>query len=114
RAPVFIVTGQPNNSITLQLGYGRTRAGHIANGIGYNAYPLRTTDSPWTLVGAEVVPTRDTYRLAKTQGHFNMDGRNIVRNAPLADYLADPEVAQTPEEKPPRQASLLRTQWGYK
>jgi MoCo/4Fe-4S cofactor protein with predicted Tat translocation signal len=114
RVPVSIMPGQPDNSINLQLGYGRTRAGQVGTGIGYNAYPLRTTDSPWTLLGAEVVKTRDKYRLATTQGHFNMEGRHIVRNAPLADYIADPAFAQHLEEKPSRDMTLHGNQWDYK
>jgi MoCo/4Fe-4S cofactor protein with predicted Tat translocation signal len=114
RVPVSIVNGQPDNSINLQLGYGRTRAGQVGNGIGYNAYPLRTTDSPWTLVGAELVPTRDKMRLATTQGHFNMEGRALVRNAPLADYIADPAFAQHEETKPERDETLHGNKWDYK
>jgi len=114
RVPVDIVNGQPNNSINLQLGYGRKRSGQVGNGIGYNPYPLRTTDSPWTLLGAEVVKTSDHYKLATTQGHFNMEGRHIVRNAPLADYEADPEFAQHLEEKPPRDLTLHGNEWDYK
>jgi len=113
RAPVSIVNGWPDNSINLQLGYGRKRAGQVGTGIGYDAYPLRTTDSPWTLAGAEVVATRDSYRLAVTQGHFNMEGRAIVRNAPLADYIADPEFAVHEEEKPGRDVTLHENQWDY-
>jgi MoCo/4Fe-4S cofactor protein with predicted Tat translocation signal len=114
RVPASIVPGQPDNSINLQLGYGRRRAGQVGNGIGYNAYPLRTTDAPWTLVGAEIVATRDTYRLAHTQGHFNMEGRHIVRMATLADYVADPEFAPHMEETPPRDLTLHNNTWDYK
>src|SRR5262249_55319762 len=40
RAPVWITPGQAENSITLPLGFGRTRAGRIGNGVGFNAYPF--------------------------------------------------------------------------
>jgi Fe-S-cluster-containing dehydrogenase component len=113
RVPVSIVNGWPDNSINLQLGYGRKKAGQVGTGIGYDAYPLRTSDSPWTLVGAEVVATRDSYRLATTQGHFNMEGRAIVRNAPLADYVADPGFAQKEEPKPKRDETLHENPWDY-
>jgi MoCo/4Fe-4S cofactor protein with predicted Tat translocation signal len=113
RVPVSIVPGQPDQSINLQLGYGRRRAGQVGNGIGYNAYPLRTTDGPWTLVGAEVVATRETYRLAHTQGHFNMEGRHIVRSATLADYVADPEFAPKLDPTPRREETLHGNQWSY-
>ena len=31
------------------LGYGRTQAGRVGNGVGFNAYQLRTSDAPWYL-----------------------------------------------------------------
>ena len=61
RAPVWVMPGQPDNSINLQFGYGRTRLGQVGNNIGYNAFALRTADQPWTLTGVEVTRTGDTY-----------------------------------------------------
>ncbi len=114
RVPVSVVNGHPNNSINLQLGYGRKRAGKVGNEIGYNAYLLRASDSPWTLLGAEVVKTRDSHPLAITQGHFNMEGRHIVRNAPLEEYKADPDFAAKLGEKPSRDLTLHGNEWEYK
>ena len=37
-APVWIVPGQAENSVTLTLGYGRTAAGNVGTGQGVNAY----------------------------------------------------------------------------
>ena len=41
KAPVCIQPGQPDGCVTLTLGYGRSRAGRVGNGLGYNAYQLR-------------------------------------------------------------------------
>ena len=38
KAPVFVLPGQADNCVTLTLGFGR-RAGGLAVGIGYDAYP---------------------------------------------------------------------------
>jgi Fe-S-cluster-containing dehydrogenase component len=113
RAPVWVMPGQPDSSINLQLGYGRTRSGQVANGIGYNAYPLRTTGQLWTLVGAEVVRTGDSYALASTQGHFNMEGRNLVRAGTLAEYQHEPEFAKHMGHVPPPDMTLHGNQWKY-
>ena len=45
--PVWIQAGHPDNSITITLGYGRTRAGRVGTAQGFNAYALRTTAAPW-------------------------------------------------------------------
>jgi molybdopterin-containing oxidoreductase family iron-sulfur binding subunit len=93
RAPVLIVPGQPDDVVTIHLGYGRPRAGRVGTGtsdapVGFNAYKLRTSDAMWQGAGLEVVPTGEEYLLAVTQLHFNMEGRDIVRENKLKDYLS--------------------------
>ena len=39
--------GQPDDSISFALGYGRTRAGRVGTGIGVNAYALRPAQREW-------------------------------------------------------------------
>ena len=46
RIPVWLAPGQPSDTLTLHLGYGRTRAGRVGNGTGFNVNPLRTTAAP--------------------------------------------------------------------
>src|SRR5579885_1979615 len=40
--PVLVVVGHADNSITLPLGFGRSRSGRVGNGIGFNAYKIRS------------------------------------------------------------------------
>ena len=56
-APVWIQPGHAHDSVTVFLGYGRTRAGHTGTGIGYSAYPLKTVDQPWIASGVKVTQT---------------------------------------------------------
>ncbi|HEX7970420.1 MAG TPA: TAT-variant-translocated molybdopterin oxidoreductase, partial [Stellaceae bacterium] len=46
RAPVWILPGQAPDCITLPLGYGRSRAGPVGSGVGFDAYLLRPGGSP--------------------------------------------------------------------
>ncbi|MGI9108228.1 MAG: TAT-variant-translocated molybdopterin oxidoreductase [Pyrinomonadaceae bacterium] len=92
RAPALIVPGQPDDVITVHLGYGRPRAGNVGTGtpdkpVGFNAYALRTSDAMWQSTGLEVSATGDDYLLAVTQLHFNMEGRDIVRSNTLKEYV---------------------------
>ncbi len=41
-APVIVVPGHPDNSVTVHLGYGRSFAGRVGSGAGFNAYLIRT------------------------------------------------------------------------
>ncbi|HMC10439.1 MAG TPA: hypothetical protein VKH44_04080, partial [Pirellulaceae bacterium] len=51
RAPVWIVPGQPEGSISLGLGYGRTRAGRVGTNVGVSAYVLRPASGDWFVGG---------------------------------------------------------------
>ncbi len=83
--PVWIMPGQAARSVTLHLGYGRRRAGHVGDGQGFNAYVLRTSTAPWNADGLQIVKTGGRYELAATQHHFNMEGRDRVGVGTLAD-----------------------------
>ncbi len=91
RAPVFVLPGQPDDVVTIHLGYGRTRAGNVGGTpqtqVGFNAYQLRFADAPWYATGAQLTTTADTYQLVGTQLHFNMEGREIVISKTLAEYM---------------------------
>jgi len=90
RAPVWIVPGQPDDSISLALGYGRTRAGRIGTGIGANVYALRPARGEWFAGRAELKPTGERHELAVTQNHHSMEGRDLVKVRTFAEFAQDP------------------------
>ncbi len=100
-APVMIVPGHADNSITVNLGYGRTQAGNVGNGVGFDAYRLRTAAAPWFDGGLEVARTGQTYPLAMTQVTYALVGREqLVRSGTLEEYLKDPGFAKMGHEAP--------------
>jgi molybdopterin-containing oxidoreductase family iron-sulfur binding subunit len=98
-APVFVLAGHADDAVTLHLGYGRTRMGRIAEGAGFNVYPMRTSDNLWFKGGAQIAKTGDTMLLACTQVHHNLHGRSHVREATLADYQKNPTFVRDYEEE---------------
>jgi MoCo/4Fe-4S cofactor protein with predicted Tat translocation signal len=92
RAPAWIMPGHPDGAVTVHLGYGRRRAGRVGTGVGFNAYALRTSDAPWFGGGLEVARTGARVKLAVTQEHWSMEGRNLVRAVSVAEYGKDPQV----------------------
>jgi molybdopterin-containing oxidoreductase family iron-sulfur binding subunit len=96
RLPIWINPGHATDAITIHVGYGRTRAGRVGNGTGFNAYVLRGSTSPW-FGAAEVAPTGDHYELVSTQDHWAIEGRNIVRSAPLEEFKTNPTFAKEME-----------------
>jgi molybdopterin-containing oxidoreductase family iron-sulfur binding subunit len=94
---VLVAPGHADNSLTIQLGYGRKFAGRIGgNGVGTNAYLLRTTAHPYFITGAEVKKAGRRYPLAVTQEHGSMEGRgaDLVREATLEDYKKEPDYVK--------------------
>jgi molybdopterin-containing oxidoreductase family iron-sulfur binding subunit len=96
--PIFILPGQPDDVVTVHLGYGRWRSGSVGGNLregrrGFNAYDLRTSDAMWWGTGVGVEVTGDSYSLACTQIHFRMEGRDIVRSGSFADWTRDPTLA---------------------
>jgi len=91
RIPVWILPGQPDNSVTLSLGYGRQRGGQVLAGAGFNAYRLRTSAFPWFSYGLEIRKTGQRYRLVSTQDHFSMEGRDLVKTGTLEQFEENPD-----------------------
>ncbi len=111
-APIWILPGHANDSVTVHLGYGRWRAGKVAAGTGFNAYALRTSRHPWFSMGLEIRKTSETFPLATTQLHHHLEGRDLIRSASLEEYHRDPEFAQ-PTEHPPSMAPSLYPEHKY-
>ncbi len=111
RAPVWIVPGQPDGVVTLHLGYGRTRAGHVGTNSGFNAYDLRRSDGLWS-TRAQLTKTNYTYQLACTQAHYDMEGRELIRSASIRDYMQNPDFAKREADQKDKQTSMYPG-WNY-
>ena len=105
-APVWVVPGQAENAIGVSLGGGRARAGSIGTGAGFDAYPLRSSAAPWFAGGVTVRKVAGTHRLAATQLHDTMEGRDIVRVLTL-DEAARCDTPGRCERADPRSAPTL-------
>jgi Fe-S-cluster-containing dehydrogenase component len=113
RMPVFIVPGHAQEAVTVHFGYGRRVAGRIGANIGFDAFPLRGSDAPWSDRGLEVVRTGRRYDLASTQNHFLMEDRDLVRSVAFDQYAQNPEIVQQMGHKPPPRTLTLYPQVGH-
>ncbi len=115
RVPVWVSPGHALDTLTLSAGYGRTRAGRAANGIGFNVNALRTSAAPDSVSGVQLVKTGDWYELACTQDHWSLEGRNLVRVSTTTEFAADPEVFKKMEEEIPKTLTMYaeRNKAGY-
>lgn len=92
--PVWIVPGHADKTISLYSGYGRTNAGDVGNDKGFNINSIRSYRGFNFATNAAIKLTGKTYKLASTQLHNSMHGRNLVRQTDLTDYIQDPKFAQ--------------------
>jgi len=99
--PVWIQPGQADHSVSLQLGYGRTEAGRVGTSVGANAYLLRSSDSLYFGLGVKLTRLGDCYMLANVQDHGSMEGRPILREAPLQQYQRDGKLHPEMIDHPP-------------
>jgi molybdopterin-containing oxidoreductase family iron-sulfur binding subunit len=111
--PVWIQPAHAPDSVTIHLGYGRSVAGRVASGTGFDAHALQSWRQPWSVAGVTIQPLREKRRLACTQDHYSMEGRHLVREASLEKYREDPEFARklVPETDP---KALLYPGFEYK
>jgi molybdopterin-containing oxidoreductase family iron-sulfur binding subunit len=91
----FVIAGHPDDCATLHLGHGRTRAGHVGTGVGFNANLLRTSDALWHGDGLEIARTGGRGSLACTQYHHLMDDREPVRAVTLEEFRRDGARTET-------------------
>jgi MoCo/4Fe-4S cofactor protein with predicted Tat translocation signal len=81
--PAWIMPGQADKTVALYFGYGRTRAGRVGNGLGYDAYDVRPTNQPWLAKG-NLRKVDGSETLAVTQLHHRMEGFDFVREVSAA------------------------------
>ena len=108
--PVWIQPGMADNTIALELGYGR-EVGRVSTGVGSNVSTLRSATAMNISMGFTAEKAFGEYTLACVQDHHGFDEEKlaadaiqerlptILRESTLADYQKDPEFAMAFAEK---------------
>jgi molybdopterin-containing oxidoreductase family iron-sulfur binding subunit len=126
--PIWVLPGHADNSISLNLGYGREIAstrkqrraiffdldhytdvygqGPLSNGVGMNVGPLRSIATPGIGVATRISRASGGYMIATTQDHGALEAdfeqvekRAPVQRATIEEYRANPTFAR--DAKPP-------------
>ncbi|NQV42977.1 MAG: TAT-variant-translocated molybdopterin oxidoreductase [Candidatus Marinimicrobia bacterium] len=108
--PVWIQPGMADNTVALELGYGR-EIGRVSTGVGSNVSILRNTSGMNIASGFTAEKAFGAHILACVQDHHGFDEEKlaadaiqkrlptIVRESTLSDYQKDPEFAMAFAEK---------------
>ncbi len=107
--PILIIPGTHPDVIAIAVGYGRKSndetktkefIGAAANGVGFNAYPFAahagSSISYNTIVS--VAKSAKRYPIAQSQTHNITEGRPIVKEITLKQFIADPESINREEK----------------
>ncbi|HLU65462.1 MAG TPA: Fe-S-cluster-containing hydrogenase [Kofleriaceae bacterium] len=113
----YVMPGQAPFSIALQLGQGRTRAGHVGgltedgvDPVGFDTYRVRNSAAQIAAGGGKVRGTGAKYRLSTTVDHFRLDKLGtdatqkripeLVKEASLEEYRHDPSFVSSNAHTP--------------
>jgi MoCo/4Fe-4S cofactor protein with predicted Tat translocation signal len=109
--PVIVQPGADNNTITIELGFGRKVVGIVGTGVGFDAGVLMSKNngiSPWIYKAKSVVKGSGSYALAATMEHHLYDNeltkdaakkRKIIQEGTVSGYKKNPEFLQSDREK---------------
>jgi MoCo/4Fe-4S cofactor protein with predicted Tat translocation signal len=88
--PVLVQPGQADGTVAIAIGYGRTKAGKSADGVGVNIYPFMGKTNSWNGGVVELKKTGETRVIAQTQTHNTVMARQaVVQETTLAEYKKD-------------------------
>jgi len=120
--PVWVLPGLADNTLNLELGYGRN-IGRVATGAGIHVGGLRTLKQMDIASGVTVVKAAGSYKLACVQDYHGLDEEqlaahaieerlpSIVRESTLENYRKDPEFAMAlAETTDPQSMSMWKEQ----
>ncbi len=91
--PVLVQPGQSANTVAVALGYGRSKAGKVGNGVGQNIFSVTGHNADGltanVVTGVTLSKTDRNFSLAATQIHHTLDGRPIVKEMTFEEYQKD-------------------------
>lgn len=85
KLPVHIQPGQEEQTLGVAVGFGRTGAGEVCEGVGQDVYPF-SKDGHYAGHAVKVKKTSEKIVLANCQGHYAMEGRQIVAEASYDEF----------------------------
>jgi len=106
-APVLAVPGHPDDVVTVYLGFGRSEAGRVGSGVGFNAYTLRTSDAPTIAQSLKVTRGKGTYDLCVTKVH-SIEHRGAYAQHDLEKPLSDKQGTYSLPGHEAEERSIIR------
>ena len=111
--PVLVQPGQPNNVVAVAVGYGRTSGGKTGKNVGVNAYVAANYLGTQLHLQSDVTLEKGNgnYELAQTQTHHTIEGRAIIKETSLGEYIKNPRSGNEDHHKSLKDKGNLITLW---
>ncbi|WP_143309673.1 TAT-variant-translocated molybdopterin oxidoreductase [Chitinophaga vietnamensis] len=101
--PMLVLPGIHPDVIAIAVGYGRSaNTGKAAGGIGKNAYPFVSFNGQtfdYFVTDAAVEATGAKYPLGNTQTHNSYEGRPIIKETTLKEFIKEPKKVNEDREE---------------
>jgi molybdopterin-containing oxidoreductase family iron-sulfur binding subunit len=94
--PVCRVPGMMDGVVALTLGFGRSQAGRVGSGVGFDPFKVRSSKALGFDSGAKLTKVGRRYPLSATQEHGSMEGRPLVRESTLTALRSKPPALSEP------------------
>ncbi|MBI4211235.1 MAG: TAT-variant-translocated molybdopterin oxidoreductase [Deltaproteobacteria bacterium] len=91
--PVHVQPKLSRFTAMVAVGYGQKDAGKIGHDVGQNVYPFQRTTKDsveWNGLPVKIQKTGERVKLAITQGHHSIEGRNILFETTFKEFQKDP------------------------
>jgi MoCo/4Fe-4S cofactor protein with predicted Tat translocation signal len=96
KLPVLIQPGLAQGVLAIAIGYGRTKAGKVADGIGANVYPMLSLVNGSLNFNAGEATFKlleEDYQIAQTQTHHTyMARQTVIKEYTLSEVRENPEL----------------------
>jgi len=114
--PVHLQPGQAYGTISIALGYGRSRCGMVGEGVGIDSWSLVSYRNGNVFFNGrleKLVKKGSGYQFAQVQTHHSMEGRPLLREASLKDFKSNPSAGNEMHEYFYSKARSLYKEWEY-
>jgi molybdopterin-containing oxidoreductase family iron-sulfur binding subunit len=114
--PVLIQPGVVYGAICIALNYGRKNAGKVADSVGVNLFPFLVKSDEnlsYFQTGIKIIKTKGFVQLAQMQTHDSMEGREIVRETTLTEYIKKPNSGNEMHEEFEKTHQTLYPEFKY-
>ncbi|PKL81904.1 MAG: molybdopterin oxidoreductase, partial [Ignavibacteriae bacterium HGW-Ignavibacteriae-3] len=108
--PALVQPGVEDKTINIELGYGRSVAGDVGSGVGFNAniFITKNQSSPYVVQNVFIKKADGKHVLSSTQEHHAIDDtfvkdlhrtRRIIQEGTVEKYKKDPGFLHTEKQK---------------